>query len=176
MEYPQCRLKAGFTLIECMVVLLIVGIVGVYAVPAFAKLMSGRQIANAADSLHRTIKLARSEAVIRGRPIRICASIDGARCSGNRDLGVGWIAYVDLSPQRFRHQMDPIVTVQSPMKHLSILYNRATEILINAHGRIGLNGSVNICDNRKLHPPMRLVVVHSTRIRKSERGTSCPAV
>lgn len=171
-QYKPVKGK-GFSLIELMIVLSIIGMASSIALPAFSAIVADMQIRNALNILHNTLKLARNEAVIRNKTVRICASDDGDRCNGKRNMAAGWIVYVDESKQKYRTQKDQLVQVQGKLTGLDIRYNRATEVRFNRRGRIGLNGSITVCSNHSETQPVRLVLIHSGRIRVTANDAKC---
>lgn len=66
--------SSGFTLIELMVVLILVGIVVGIAVPSFTRLIENNRVISATNSTVGLISFARSEAVKRGQAVRINAA------------------------------------------------------------------------------------------------------
>ena len=86
----QCK---GFTLIELMVTLAVAAIVLGIAVPSFnTQILNNRSIALGED-FATALNFVRSEAVKRGGRVSLCASNDGATCTGA--WVEGFIAFVD---------------------------------------------------------------------------------
>lgn len=83
-----CRLK-GFTLIELMVALAVLAILLGMAVPSFTDVSLSSKLRSLANALVASATLARSEAIKRNATITLCASSDGAACTGNWHQG--WI-------------------------------------------------------------------------------------
>jgi len=79
----------GFTLIELMVTLAVMGIVGAIAVPAFSKMISHNRLVSSSNEMIAGLQLARAEALTRRSSTVFCASTDGSTCSGN--VGSRWI-------------------------------------------------------------------------------------
>lgn len=62
----QCKHPSGFTLIEVLVVIALLGIVTALAAPGFASLIQSNRVQAAAGELQRALYYARSEAMSRG--------------------------------------------------------------------------------------------------------------
>jgi type IV fimbrial biogenesis protein FimT len=95
----KTRYPKGFTLYELLITLLIVGVILSYGVPRLATFTQSSRISTAANDLHSSFQLARSEAVRASVNITICASSDSmdanATCSGTLDDGL--IIFVDTN-------------------------------------------------------------------------------
>jgi type IV fimbrial biogenesis protein FimT len=88
----------GFTLVELMITLVVVGIALSLAVPGFATFIRNQQVTTQANDFLTSVTVARSEALKRGVPMAVCASTDGATCSGNNVWEAGWIVFTDDGP------------------------------------------------------------------------------
>ena len=85
--------QKGFTLIELMVTLTVLGIVLAWAIPSFNTILSNNRLETAAHELHGALQLARSEAVKRREGVRLCALVDGDmdECATDADWSEGWL-------------------------------------------------------------------------------------
>ena len=83
--------QAGFTLIELMITIFILAILVSIAVPAMTSFMNSNRLTAHTSELKQAIQYARSEAVSRNQDVSICASSDGATCTGDGDWTQGWI-------------------------------------------------------------------------------------
>lgn len=86
----------GFTVIELMIVLVVTALLLALATPNLRGLLARNQLLGQVNELAAALTLARSEAVSRGVQAGVCASDDGATCSGDAgDWSEGILVYVD---------------------------------------------------------------------------------
>jgi len=91
---PPCRSK-GFTLVELLVTIVILGLLAFFGVPSTQAMIAGNRATTQSNELVSTLLLARSEAIRRNQPVSVCPSTDGVSCTGNGNWNVGWITFVD---------------------------------------------------------------------------------
>jgi type IV fimbrial biogenesis protein FimT len=89
----------GFTLYELLVTMLIVGVVMTLGIPNLTEFTKNSRMTSAANDIHATFQLARSEAARAKANITICGSATplaaDADCDGTFDQG--FIVFVDLN-------------------------------------------------------------------------------
>ncbi|UTW46654.1 GspH/FimT family pseudopilin [bacterium SCSIO 12696] len=86
---PKYVKQRGFTLIELMVTVAIFAILVGIGVPAMNNFLNSNRHTAHTSALKQAIQYARSEAVAKNEDVSICASSDGASCTGNWNQG--WI-------------------------------------------------------------------------------------
>ncbi|WP_265944223.1 GspH/FimT family pseudopilin [Dechloromonas sp. A34] len=84
---------SGFTLIELMIAVALLGILLTLAMPSFSDMIRRMRIESAANSLSVALATARSEAVKRGRNISVCKSANSSACTTSGDWSTGWVIY-----------------------------------------------------------------------------------
>lgn len=89
-----CRKNCGFTLLEVLMVLVIMGILTMIAVPAFRGIAQGSQMTSAVNDLVSSFNYARNEAITRGTLVIVCKSHDAQTCDTSAvGWQQGWIVY-----------------------------------------------------------------------------------
>lgn len=85
----------GFTLLELMTAIAVLGILLAIGVPAFSNITRANQIAAESNNLLAALTIARSEAVKRGVRVSVCAAATAATCDAGVNWGNGWIVFED---------------------------------------------------------------------------------
>jgi type IV fimbrial biogenesis protein FimT len=75
----------GFTLIELMITIAVLGVLVALALPSFQSILEGRRLVGAADDLYSNIQYARSEALKRNETIRFQVTTGTNWCFGVDD-------------------------------------------------------------------------------------------
>ena len=106
----RASLHRGFTLIELMVAIMVLGILLGIAVPSFRDAALGSRLTGYANDLVAGVQIARSEAIKRNAPVTLCASEDGETCGTDAGWEVGWIvAAAPRDEPRLDADGDPVL-------------------------------------------------------------------
>ena len=89
------RRAGGFSLIELLIALAILGLLLGFGVPSYHDWIAARQLANHAEYLAETLNQARSEAVKHSSRVNLCKSADGKQCATTGTWSAGWIMFAD---------------------------------------------------------------------------------
>ncbi len=152
----------AFTLYELMITLLVIGVIVTFGVPNFGEFSRNSQITGAANDLHASFQLARSEAARSKSTITICASANSmqadANCSGSFEDG--WIVFIDLNGDIDRAGAGENVLRAFPAIHnlVNVTTNGGASYFSFAgnglgRGDVGIGPSLQtamICDDRGL--------------------------
>lgn len=96
-RHPR-RGARGFTLIELIIAVVVLGVALAVAVPSFANLLRSQRLTGTANDLAGALARARSEAIATGAPVRLCPSNNpaaNAPCTGGTSYTAGWVVAVD---------------------------------------------------------------------------------
>ncbi|MBV8620355.1 MAG: GspH/FimT family pseudopilin [Curvibacter sp.] len=106
-------LTRGFTLLELLVTMAILAIVLAIGVPSFRYIIYSSRISNEVNALVGSLQYARGEAIKRGQSVAVCASSDGATCSGATSWVNGWLVFVDVNGSTTQDTGEPVIQVQA---------------------------------------------------------------
>ncbi|MDO4905572.1 MAG: GspH/FimT family pseudopilin [Lautropia sp.] len=125
---------AGFTLVEMLVVMAIFGIVAAIAAPSFRDYALRRSIAVQVSDLAGALRLARSEALKRGKEVSLCPSqnthVIKPSCNAEAtNWGQGYLVFVGSVDRN-----DQFLRAQQP-------YGSGGSITANVKGAIRFNGN-----------------------------------
>ena len=157
----------GLTLIELMVTLAIVVILTALGVPAFGQLLKTRAVSSHVETFGSAVRLARSESLKRGIPIRLCVTADpdaaSPACAGTlpaQGWASGWLM-LDSNGQVLRVQQSlsssggvdtAALTIQFSPNGLTTLSTDATFTFKPLGGSTSMNKSVCVSAQGRLRP------------------------
>jgi len=155
------RAQAGFTILELMVVVAIVGVLMAVAVPAMGDFIRNGRITAAANDVMAALHFTRSEAIKRRQPVTLCTSANAvqsnntanpnATCADSEFL-TGWIVFVDLNQNGQREAGDTILLNHSPMNAQITAASSADPMrvtyLMNGFALNPNGASLALCDAR----------------------------
>jgi type IV fimbrial biogenesis protein FimT len=91
----QISVPHGFTLIELMVSLTVLGVLAAIALPSFSEAFLSNRLASFSNSFVASTHLARSEAIKRNASVKMCRSSNGTSCATSGGWQQGWIIFSD---------------------------------------------------------------------------------
>jgi len=79
------RKQSGFTLLELMITVAVLGVLAAIALPSFQSIIEHRRLAGAAENLFADLQYARSESIKRNEVIRVQVTSGASWCFGLDD-------------------------------------------------------------------------------------------
>lgn len=106
MKNADFQTQDGVTLIEIMVVAALVAIVATLAAPSMSERIVRNRVDSYISALHQTVLVARNTAISMHKPVTVCPSLDGLRCSNN--WADGHMVFIDQNGNRLMDAEDGI--------------------------------------------------------------------
>ena len=174
--------NSGFTILELMVIVAIIGVLATVAVPSFQQTIMNNRLATQVNDFVSSLQLARSESVKRGTETRVCKSADGAACAAGGGWHQGWLVWIDFNGDGVPTAVvdangdgaadeTEILGVGVALKGSNTLVgdaNVADEIRFNSRGfATGFNGTFTLCDSRGAEEARGIVVANTGRVRRA---------
>ncbi|WP_438970214.1 GspH/FimT family pseudopilin [Methylophaga sp.] len=78
----------GFTIIELMIIITLIGVLAALSTPYFASILEGRRLVGSADTLHSVLQFARSESIKQNTDVQVYTDT-AAWCIGIDDTSGG---------------------------------------------------------------------------------------
>ena len=146
------RREGGFTLIELMVTIGILGIVLSVGIPSYRGIVMDNRMSSQANLFATSIKLARSNAVKFQRNATVCSSanFDAAvpACGSDKDWSKGWIVWIDKDRDGAA-AANEIISVFGPVHQASELKGTVDRFTYGARGFAATAaGNLTLCDSR----------------------------
>lgn len=169
--------SSGFTLIELMVTVAVVGILAVVAVPAMTGLINANRINSASDNLTAALQLARSEAIRRGTSVTVCASNDGQACASTTSWNRWIVRGRDNVASEAGSEVIDILRDETPAGSIE-LQGPANGLVFRSSGLLDSEQQLVVCmptsqpaDNQR---QITVMLSGGHRTDKANGGGACP--
>jgi type IV fimbrial biogenesis protein FimT len=171
----------GFSLIELLIALAILGLLVGLGVPSYYDWIASRELANHAEYLAETLNQARSEAVKHSARVNLCKSADGKQCANTGTWSAGWIMFADdNSDGRIENAESLIRRDGPPGNGITVTANKPLDSYVSYTGfgyaRL-LNGALQMGTFVVCKPGQKaihVVLANSGRVRISKTAQPCP--
>jgi len=173
----------GFTWIELLVTLTILGILGALGAPGLRALLEQRTVVTQASALAEALRLTRAEAVKRRERVTICNTPNAdaatpvcARASTN--WSTGWLIFADANGNKIREADEPLLHLQqalTPTVGLTLPHNKPA-ITFGGMGLAVANNASFLVQPLGLASPPASITQRCVRLAVSGRVRIQPGV
>lgn len=165
----------GFTLVELMITLAILGIMAVFALPGIGELMRNNRIATQTNDIMSSLAYARAEAMRRGARMTVCPSENGADCTGGTDWSVGLMVFADTNRNGTNDPGEEVLRVLPQLSGGNTLVPSGINSFLQFRGSGVATpmGSLKLCDDRPDHG-RSIAIASSGSITMTKSNVSCP--
>ena len=168
--------QAGFSIIELMIVITIIGVLAGFAIPSFNEMIANNRRTTVVNELLSNVMLARAEAAKRGQTVSICANTNGGglSCTGGGNWDYGWMVFLDPNADGAIASTNDVITIfKNDYSGITIRSSQGggPVIVRPFNQRADDFGFLLICDKRGIDKSRRVCVEKSGRARVSE--TAC---
>ena len=149
------KFKSGFTLIELMVVLAVLGVLVAFGGTSFTDSIAKNRITTQVNEFVITLQVARSEAVKRGTTVNIIATTGSVTAD---EWGEGW---------RLETQAGEIIRVWDSLKGNLTLNSvgNFSQFSISSQGTMDNVDTLELCDTSTATPGSQIVLTTTARTR-----------
>jgi type IV fimbrial biogenesis protein FimT len=186
-DFRQPRHQRGLTAIELLVTLAILAILIGIAAPSMSRFINQWRVSNAVNALTGSLRIARTEAIARARPVVVCgvASSSSTTClSTAGGFASGWIVFVNNDRDTnadFSSAGDEVLLRQdAPSGIAAISLKNAGRFVFLPNGLLndtanGINISASGFDSASTTPWARkgLCITKPGRVRSVADSASC---
>jgi type IV fimbrial biogenesis protein FimT len=112
----QCPEQRGFTLLEALLVLLVLGVLLALAVPGMTDLQARYRLQAEAGAFRNSLVLARTEALRRQQRVTLCArASDAPRCDSQGAWQNGWWVFADDNDNAALDAGEAVIETHAPL-------------------------------------------------------------
>jgi type IV fimbrial biogenesis protein FimT len=173
--------RHGFSLIELLAALAILGTLTLAALPAYRNWIASQQLANHARFLADTLDIARSDAIKHGYRVNVCKSGDRRQCAAMGGWEAGWIMFVDENNDGDIDSDEQVIRMEgSAPDGITVRGNRPVENYVSytslGHARLQSGalqmGTFVVC--KAGQNALKVVLANSGRARIDRTHDRCP--
>jgi type IV fimbrial biogenesis protein FimT len=171
----RCGSVRGFTLVELLMSVTLLGILTAVAVPSFKSALLGSRLSTFASSFMATAQLARSEAIKRNAAVTMCPSANGQSCAVSGGWQQGWIVFNDRNSNGEVDSDETRIHYQQSIGSEYSFAGSLSTVVFQASGLSASSGTLTLCKLLPSPGPEERLLAVSTTGRVSVSKTSTGA-
>lgn len=133
----------GFTLVEAIVAMLLLGVLVALAAPSLAGLRQRQELRGVAETFWNSLVLARGQAMARQQRVTVCAQSTTGSCDPSGPWQGGWLVFVDVNRNGQREPDEPLLQRQGALPKGISLVGNSTVRRVLAYAEEGRSVSVS---------------------------------
>lgn len=164
------RKVAGFTLLECLIAMLVISAILCIALPSYMNSIATARVVHAESVLFEHLTDSMRHSIVGGSSVVMCISPDGSQCSSGTSWSGGWIAFADIDDSRSRDPNEPVIRHQKPLANdvRMIGSTGRPRLVFKAHGgNPGSNTTFTLCDVAGRARARSVLLANNGRLRKA---------
>lgn len=169
----------GVSMVELLVTLAVVSILILNLLPALSQLVARERSTVLINTLAGALAFARSESILKQKPIVTCQSDNGNECNLSADWHNGWIIFTDTNGNKQHDTNEELLRVYSAVENgTRAKFNRANHyyyVRYQPTGRAYPNGTFLIC-NPTIGVGKALILANTGRVRLSSTQANGSAI
>lgn len=146
-----CHAESGFTLLELMVTVAVVGIVAAIGYPSMTVIIGNNRLGAAANEMVATLQLVRLDAVRLNRTVTVCRSVDGVNCLA----GAVWNRWITIADVDRDGAVDDVLRVSDVPAAVQL---RASTAIQNSRIAFRSDGLAHATDGSLLYASVAVCV------------------
>ena len=168
--------QTGFTLIELMVTISVLGILLSIGIPSYQNMVLNSRITAQANQVITALNYARSEAVKRAAPATVCSTNGGAACAGSKNWSTGWLVFADADGDGTVDAGETVLRVWPTLGGNNTLNTKTnTKITFTATGfATGAADTLWLCDKRGTADSRSIEINAMGRSYVNKGAATCP--
>jgi type IV fimbrial biogenesis protein FimT len=156
----------GFTLIELMTALLVLAILIAIAIPSYRSVTKSANITSASGEILSVLQFARTEAIRRGKSIRLDAT---SGSDATNELGSGFTVYFDANSDSALSAGEALRQVSAVPAGVTVdSVNGFTAFVFSPRGELNQADTWRICDDRTGETGRQITLLVSGLIQMSD--------